>query len=92
MMLFSRILGIAKPINKLLNICVIKEAKAAPFMPNVGIRSKFNSIFNEAPKKFIRIKYFCLFSAIIQMLLAVPKYENVVYQTTIRRVVIDAIY
>ena len=45
-----------------------------------------------APEKLIIHKYFCLFSATIQIFLTVPKYENVVYHTTILSEEIEAIY
>lgn len=74
-----------KPIKILVKICVIKEARAAPLIPNNGIKLKFNTIFIKAPDKLMTHKYLCLFSAKIQIFRTEPKYENVVYHTIIRK-------
>ena len=71
-----------KPIITLVNICVMREATAAPTTPITGIKKQFNIMFASAPERFIIHKYFCLFSASIHIFRIAPRYEKVVYQTT----------
>lgn len=70
--------------TKLVQICVIREANAAPEAAKIGINSAFKAMLIIAADKYIYFKYFCLFSHTIHAFLATPKYENAVYHVTIR--------
>ena len=72
-----------QPITTFVNICVSRDANAAPLMPYSGIKNAFNTTLAVAPDKLIIHSYFCLPSLKIQTSLTDPMYENVVYQTTI---------
>lgn len=78
---------IINPRIKLANICVNTEAMDAPIAPKCGIIIQFKTTFRQAPEAFIIQRYFCLLFASIQMFRIDPKYENVINQATIRKIV-----
>ena len=55
------------------DICVIRDAVAAPDVPHLGIRRKFKITLITAALMERYFKYFCLFSQTIHAFLATPK-------------------
>jgi len=60
-------------VEYFLKIWVTSEAIAAPSIPKLPIKQKFNITFPKAPVEFIIHKYFCFPSAKIQTLRTEPK-------------------
>ena len=81
-----------KPSTKFVRICVIREATAAPSAPIIGIKIKLSTMLPSAPDKFIIHRYRCFSSANIHTFLIGPKYEKVVYHTSIFKISDDSLY
>ena len=71
---------------RLVTICVINVAYAAPFIPNTGIQTIFKITLMTAPIPRIYFTYLFFFSANIQIPLAVPITANSSYQMHILNV------
>ena len=71
-LLFSRIGLMIYPINTLVKIWVTRDATAAPFSPQIGIKIALSITFVSAPQRFMIHKRCCFPSDKIQISLTEP--------------------